>query len=51
MLELLGALFFGSLAIAMPMNAGWPIWIVALPCPAAICLAMDTARSIGIEKP
>jgi len=47
--ELLGALFFGSLAIAMPMNAGWPIWIVLLPLPLAICRAIDRARAIGIE--
>ncbi len=48
---MLVALARRSLAIAMPMNAGWPIWIVLLPCPAAIWRAMARARLIGIEKP
>src|SRR5499427_6720449 len=48
---LLGPLLFGSLAIAMPRNAGWPIWIVLLPLPWAISNAIDLARLIGIEKP
>src|SRR5579862_7976959 len=43
--------WFAMLAIAMPRNGGWPIWIVLLPWPAAICRAMARARLMGIEKP
>jgi hypothetical protein len=31
------------LATAIPMKAGWPIRIAALPCPAAIWLAIASA--------
>src|SRR5262249_50548316 len=38
-------------ATAMPMKAGWPIRILALPCPAAIWWAMASAWVIRIAKP
>lgn len=34
--------------ICAPRNAGSPIWIVSLPFPATICLAMLSASSIGM---
>ena len=37
-----------SLAIPMPMNAVAPMWMTDDSCPASICLAMDSAVSIGI---
>ena len=36
------------LAISTPMNAVAPMWTVDDPSPASICLAMDSAVSIGI---
>src|SRR5215469_2219905 len=38
-----------ELAIAMPMNGGWPMWIEPLPCPPAIWRTSARARLIGIE--
>ena len=36
------------LAISTPMNAVAPTWTVDDPLPDSICLAMDSAVSIGI---
>ena len=37
--------------VKIPMNGGYPTVTVELACPAAICLATDSAVSIGIANP
>jgi len=32
----------------MPRNAGAPMWIVLVSCPDSICVAMLSARLIGM---